>query len=677
MKKYLSIILCLMFSLISAVPTFATTNNEYHAYSTMDGQIFVIEGNSDEIAYCYQKEKLQPPLKKEDISDLPIYEKESYQMNDLLNKQIAAILYSGYPIDSYKKINELGININQAIRQTQNALWAVIAGDFELTNVNRGEGVYYDFLIKQAQNDLIQNTAINKLNVYYYNHKLKDKFDINRQDLIRATLKSNEDQENTKNGSITVKNENATFNGYKILDATQSGDAFIYTPTKDFENFFNNDQYGNYDVAKIKDLTSDETKIFAAELHKYVIDQNINNVINIDGNVKTTVDLGYYLVLETTEASQGAAVVSTAMLTPVPKKENDNWQYDVILVPKDSSPTLEKKIVIDNQKTDTSTANIGDIIKYEVNAIIPTYEPNAQNIVYKFNDTMSKGLTYDEESGFIITSGDKTFIKGQDYTITQTKSENGETNIEVSFKYESIKAYSTLPITLKYQAILNENAIVNPEITDGNTNKVTLTYTNNPDLESNYKVLEDKVTTYTWGFGVKKVDSENISIDLAGAAFSVRDKNGNVIGKYTYDSTGNVVLLKGKGVTDKNGRVIFTGLKEGDYFIKEEKAPKGYSLLKEPVKVTITAQKDDNGEYTGQATISVTNGNEAGSIINNITMNDGNVLFNVQIKNYAGISLPGTGGIGTDGFIKIGLVLLGVVIILGAGYVVLDKRKRI
>ena len=58
-------------------------------------------------------------------------------------------------------------------------------------------------------------------------------------------------------------------------------------------------------------------------------------------------------------------------------------------------------------------------------------------------------------------------------------------------------------------------------------------------------------------------------------------------------------------------------------------------------------------------------------------MNDGNVLFNVQIKNYAGISLPGTGGIGTDGFIKIGLVLLGVVIILGAGYVVLDKRKRI
>ncbi|KQC91135.1 surface protein (plasmid) [Clostridium perfringens CP4] len=500
---------------------------------------------------------------------------------------------------------------------------------------------------------------------------------MNRQDLIRATLKSNEDQENTKNGSITVKNENATFNGYKILDATQSGDAFIYTPTKDFENFFNNDQYGNYDVAKIKDLTSDETKIFAAELHKYVIDQNINNVINIDGNVKTTVDLGYYLVLETTEASQGAAVVSTAMLTPVPKKENDNWQYDVILVPKDSSPTLEKKIVIDNQKTDTSTANIGDIIKYEVNATIPTYEPNAQNIVYKFNDTMSKGLTYDEESGFIITSGDKTFIKGQDYTITQTKSENGETNIEVSFKYESIKAYSTLPITLKYQAILNENAIVNPEITDGNTNKVTLTYTNNPDLESNYKVLEDKVTTYTWGFGVKKVDSENISIDLAGAAFSVRDKNGNVIGKYTYDSTGNVVLLKGKGVTDKNGRVIFTGLKEGDYFIKEEKAPKGYSLLKEPVKVTITAQKDDNGEYTGQATISVTNGNEAGSIINNITMNDGNVLFNVQIKNYAGISLPGTGGIGTDGFIKIGLVLLGVVIILGAGYVVLDKRKRI
>ncbi|HAT4296651.1 TPA: surface protein, partial [Clostridium perfringens] len=115
-------------------------------------------------------------------------------------------------------------------------------------------------------------------------------------------------------------------------------------------------------------------------------------------------------------------------------------------------------------------------------------------------------------------------------------------------------------------------------------------------------------------FGVKKVDSEDITKDLAGAEFSVKDAKGTIVGKYTYDENGSVILLKGNGVTDANGVVTFTGLEEGDYFITEEKAPKGYSLLKEPVKVTITAQKDSNGDYTGQATIAVTNGNEAGSI---------------------------------------------------------------
>lgn len=98
--------------------------------------------------------------------------------------------------------------------------------------------------------------------------------------------------------------------------------------------------------------------------------------------------------------------------------------------------------------------------------------------------------------------------------------------------------------------------------------------------------------------------------------------------------------------------------KEGDYYIHEEKAPKGYSLLKEPVKVTIIASKNGHGDYTGARQISITNGNEAGSVINYINMKDNNVLFNVKIKNYKGISLPGTGGIGTEGFTKMTIIIL-------------------
>lgn len=478
-------------------------------------------------------------------------------------------------------------------------------------------------------------------------------------------------------GSISINKDGAVFNAYQVLKATQSGDAYEYTATDVFKGFFNNSQYGNYTENQIKDLTNaDSIKEFAAQLHKYVIDNKISNGIEIQSGKKASVDLGYYLVLETSEQSTGNAVVSTAMLVSVPQVEDDKWNYNVTLNPKDTTPTIEKKIIEDNKLVDTSSANIGDTIKYKVTSTIPTYEKNATNIVYKIKDTMSKGLTYDSKSGIKVTSGNKTFVENTDYTVKSTKNSDGTTSIEIDFVYDNIKAYSTEGLTLEYQAILNKNAIVNTGVNAGNPNNIALEYTNNPDVENSNKTINDKVTSYTWGFGVKKVDAEDITKDLAGAEFSVKDAKGNIVGKYTYDKNGSVILLNGNGVTDANGVVTFTGLEEGDYFITEEKAPKGYSLLKEPVKVTITAQKGNNGEYTGQASIAVTNGNEASSIVNDITMKDGNVLFNVQIKNYAGISLPGTGGLGTDGFIKIGLALLGVVFVLSTGYVVLDRKKK-
>lgn len=485
------------------------------------------------------------------------------------------------------------------------------------------------------------------------------------------------DKDAPKTGSITITKEGAGFTAYQVLKATQSGDAYDYTATDNFKGFFNNLQYGNYTKNQIKDLTTaDDIKEFAAQLHKYAIDNKISNGIQVDSGVKTNVDLGYYLVLETSEQSTGNAVVSTAMLASVPQVENDKWNYNITIIPKDTTPAIEKKIVEDNRLVDTSSANIGDTIKYKVTSTIPTYEKNATNIVYKIKDTMSKGLTYDSNAGLKITSENKTFVENTDYTVITTKNSDGSTSIEVNFVYDNIKAYASEGLTLEYQATLNENALVDTKVNAGNPNNITLEYTNNPDIQNSNKTINDKVISYTWGFGVKKVDSEDITKDLAGAEFSVKDSNKNIVGKYTYNESGNVVILQGNGVTNANGVVAFTGLEEGDYFITEEKAPKGYSLLKEPVKVTITAQKDSNGDYTGQATIAVTNGNKAGSIVNDITMNDGNVLFNVQIKNYAGISLPGTGGLGTDGFIKLGLALLGVVVVLGSGYVILAKKER-
>ncbi|EGT3615254.1 isopeptide-forming domain-containing fimbrial protein [Clostridium perfringens] len=478
-------------------------------------------------------------------------------------------------------------------------------------------------------------------------------------------------------GSITITKNGATFTAYEILSATQSGDAYEYSPTSEFKGFFNNPKYGSYDQDKIQKLSGEQVREFAVDLHKYVLDNNISGQ-DLSNGQKNTVNLGYYLVSETSSDSEGAAVASAPILVSVPQVSGDSWNYDITINPKDNTPILEKNIIENDQRVKTSSANIGDVVKYEVNASIPVYQSNAKNIMYKFTDTMSKGLTYDEKTGFKVTSGDKVFSAGQDYTVTSEKQSDGSTIITINFKYDNIKAYADTGLTLNYQATLNGDAVVNTGANDGNPNNIQLDYTNNPNVEGSYKKLTDKVITYTWGFAITKVDANDNNKLLKDAKFSIKDSNRNVLASYTYNENGQVVPLTGNVVTNSNGVATFTGLKEGIYYITEEVAPAGYSLLKDPVEVTITAN-EENGNYNGAATIAVSNNNTAGKKINDISEEDGNVLFNVQIKNYSGIALPSTGGIGNTGFIKIAIVLLSVVCVLavlGLGYTKLENSKK-
>ncbi|MDK0618979.1 SpaH/EbpB family LPXTG-anchored major pilin [Clostridium perfringens] len=485
-------------------------------------------------------------------------------------------------------------------------------------------------------------------------------------------------------GSITISKKGAVFTAYKLLDATQSGDAYEYLSSNNFKDFFNNPQYGSYSQETIPKLSGEEVKEFAVNLHKYVLDNKISGQELTDGQ-KNNVDLGYYLVTETSSNSEGAAVASTPIIVSVPQVSGDSWNYDVTINPKDNTPILEKNIVKENQRVKTSSENIGDVIKYEVKASIPVYQKNVQNIMYKFTDTMSKGLTYDEKTGFKVTSGDKVFTKDTDYKVNVEKQTNGSTVITIDFVYDNIKDYANEGLTLNYQATLNKDAVVSTQANAGNPNNIELDYTNNPHVKDSYKKLTDKVTTYTWGFAITKVDADSVDKNLKdtkklkGAKFLIQDENKKEIVKYTYDENGNVVLLNGDATTDTNGLITLTGLKEGKYLIIEKDSPKGYSLLKNPVEVTIKANPDEYGNYTGAATIEVSNSNKAGKIINDISEKDGNILFNVQIENHAGFSLPSTGGLGNTGFIKIAIILLSIVCvlaILGLGYTKFENSRK-
>lgn len=75
-----------------------------------------------------------------------------------------------------------------------------------------------------------------------------------------------------------------------------------------------------------------------------------------------------------------------------------------------------------------------------------------------------------------------------------------------------------------------------------------------------------------------KVDSEDTHKTLPGAEFQLYDSNGILIGTYT---------------TDTKGEIVISGLKVGSYKLKETKAPKGYKLPDDPVTpIEITYDTD-------------------------------------------------------------------------------------
>ena len=81
-----------------------------------------------------------------------------------------------------------------------------------------------------------------------------------------------------------------------------------------------------------------------------------------------------------------------------------------------------------------------------------------------------------------------------------------------------------------------------------------------------------------------------------GAQFELQRENGT---KINLVKVSDGVFRPAKGtetvaddktvVTDNNGKLQFTGLKEGTYKVKEIKAPTGYNLLKDPITVTIAS----------------------------------------------------------------------------------------
>lgn len=418
----------------------------------------------------------------------------------------------------------------------------------------------------------------------------------------------------------------------------------------------------------------------------------------------TGLDAGYYLVKDRDGSLQDNPATATEYIVQVLGNVN--------MEPKDSDvPTVEKKVSEEDYHQDNgygTTYNdvadwdIGDSVPFKLIGSIPdmsaydTYE-------YIFNDTLSDGLTLQEDTIKVYIAVDKNdevgdyipLKKGDDYTLTTTNTENGGGSFSIAFDNLKNAPYVGQGdrhfVIVTYDATLNANAEIG---LDGNPNSVDLQFSNDPNGDGLGRTTEDTVIVFTYELDGTKVDGENPDTKLEGAEFVLFNgghtrvahiENGKLVewvelpdeynsNNYqqipyetweTFNKTTNVIMTSAA-----EGAFGVSGLDDGTYHLMEIKAPNGYNLLEEDVQLVIAATTANGQTWNGTAADALT---ALTITVDPGDAEDGNLgtgAVNVTVRNNQGATLPETGGMGTTLF-----YIIGGLLVVGAGILLVVRIR--
>lgn len=429
------------------------------------------------------------------------------------------------------------------------------------------------------------------------------------------------------------------------------------------------------DVMKDWKTSDDNSIAFARFVCNYIYtDANANSTPVKQGGHTGGFELdeaGYYLIVDTSPFSDGDSYHAyNSFLLKVNKAH-----YHVQITPKVVKPTVEKKVYDnddgsswgDNDGWGSSADHaINEEFQFQLIATLPASENNGRAYDYyneyavRFNDTLSKGITYDRLDSVVIESN------GIPYDITNdtSKYEVDDSRLESDhyFVVGIPDVKTCVPdlnkgatITVTYTAHLNENAVVNGS-TD-NKNKVQLQYSNNPRNSAYWGFTpESEVCVYTYQLNNTKYhDEDKPGNELEGAGFRLYSDEAcehevelYKEGDFYYPITTGKTAVEMKSAA--NGQFNVKGLDAGTYYLKETTPPAGYSACdKTPIVISAT-HDEHNVNLSGE------------SNLNNKIIN----------KKAGGITLPSTGGIGTTLFYVIG----GGLMVAAAVLLITKKRME-
>lgn len=390
---------------------------------------------------------------------------------------------------------------------------------------------------------------------------------------------------------------------------------------------------------------------------------------------------GYYLIQDKAGTQDGKNVKNgayTSFILAIIGK-------DVNITPKSTQPTVDKKVQDETADAeqgatdgwgDTADHDINESFKFKLDATIPAEANLADYETYevKFNDTMSKGVTFESIESVKVNGNDGTAAKSwtlanTDYNATTpTTAEDGTqswslTIDDVIAKCRDIKIAQGFTVEVIYNAHLNENATVNDAngSTD-NKNSVNLEYSNNPNAEGLGKTEDKTVYVFTFAITNKKVIDSVDGDALPDAGFRLyTDEGCTQEYKLVKDDTLNAYHPAKDGETAEemksaaDGTFPIKGLDAGTYYLKETTTPKGYNTA--AVKA-----------ITIKATHSISDSQP------NVVLSSDSTLDN-KIVDKKGNTLPSTGGMGTTVLYAAGAAIV-LVAAFGIAFAVRRRNAR-
>ncbi|MDU7244705.1 MAG: SpaH/EbpB family LPXTG-anchored major pilin [Clostridiales bacterium] len=425
-------------------------------------------------------------------------------------------------------------------------------------------------------------------------------------------------------GTITIKNtvDGKVYNIYKVFDLTYSGDKVSYTIASEWEDFFkgagakyiSDTNTGNSlnpiivkGVVRYINITDDNVAGFAQDALAFAGSKEPTASATASGESYkfTGLSLGYYLVYP-----QGASLLKdgVASISSITSAKPDGT-----VNVKSTYPTVEKKV-------DEESFDYGQEATYTLISKVPDTTGYSE-YTFKMTDALSKGLTLKPDSVTVEIDG-KNMTNDSNITCSPDVA-NGE--LVIDFKMLNLQDLKGKTIKVTYHAAINKDAVIGQE---GNSNKVTLQYSNNPKNGKETDTTTDEKKVYTAAITIDKYDGKDKK-KLAGAEFVLRD-GADTTAKYYCLKDDKVTWVDNlsdatKVTTNEKGRADFKGLKNGTYYLEETKAPEGYNMSTDKVKVEV--------DYANQ---------------------NAEAFVKAQVENNTGKELPGTGGMGAKLFIVIG-----------------------